>query len=101
MKNEGHVKKAVRKILDTTPGCYHFMPPANGYGRSGIPDIIGCVNGRFFGIETKFGTNKPTALQEREIQMIREANSIAWVVSDRNIAEWEVSFKQWADNVSS
>ena len=51
MKNEGDVKKAVKKVLDKTDNCYYFMPPANGYGRSGIPDFIGQVNGYFFGIE--------------------------------------------------
>lgn len=41
MKNEADVKKAVKKILSSFPAdeIWYFMPPANGYGRSGIPDL--------------------------------------------------------------
>lgn len=33
---EAKVKANVRKLLDEL-GIYHFMPPANGFGRAGIP----------------------------------------------------------------
>jgi hypothetical protein len=63
---EAKVKLAVRKILDSL-GIYYFMPPGVGFGRAGIPDIIGCMNGRFIAIECKAGKGKATALQEREL----------------------------------
>jgi hypothetical protein len=70
MKNEADVKKVVKKILSSYPETemWYFMPPANGYGRSGIPDFVGCYKGNFFAIETKFGDNHPTNNQLREIQ---------------------------------
>lgn len=98
MKNEGDVKRKVRAVINSVSGSYHFMPPANGYGRSGIPDIVGQVDGKFFAVETKFGNNKPTANQEREILGIREAGGEAWVVSDRNLEAWGVEFKEWANS---
>ena len=55
MKKEEDVKKVVKTILKGTPKCWWFMPPANGFGRSGIPDFVGHVNGHFFAVETKFG----------------------------------------------
>ena len=67
---ESKVKKQVRIILDEL-GIYHFMPPANGYGRAGIPDIVGCYNGRFVAVECKAGKNTTTALQERELSRIK------------------------------
>jgi len=33
------------------------------FGSSGSPDIIGCYNGNFVGVECKVGNNKPTELQ--------------------------------------
>lgn len=96
MKNEGDVKRKVRTIINCVRDSYHFMPPANGYGRAGIPDIIGQVNGKFFAVETKFGKNKPTANQEREIAAILETGGKAWIVSDQNLNSWEAEFKEWA-----
>lgn len=97
MKNEGDVKKAVRKVLDSVDQCYYFMPPANGYGRSGIPDFIGQVNGQFFGIETKFGKNEPTANQVREIGLVIQNGGQCWIVREGvSLAGWEAEFRGWA-----
>ena len=44
------------------------MPSTGGYGSSGVPDIITCYEGRFIGIECKANGNKPTALQQKNLQ---------------------------------
>jgi Holliday junction resolvase len=82
-KVKTHVKKALVEL-----GFYYFMPPANGFGRAGIPDIVGCrTDGRFFGIECKAGKGKTTALQERELARIQEAGGIALVVNEDNVTK--------------
>ena len=86
MTPEAKVKAKVRRILDELD-IYYFFPPANGYGRAGIPDVIGCVNGRFIAIECKAGKNTTTALQERELQRITDAGGFAMVVNEENIEE--------------
>ena len=88
MTPEGRVKAAVKKLL-TGLGAYYFSPPANGYGRTGVPDIVGCYRGYFFAVECKAGRGKATALQELEIARIREAGGVAWVVNEENIEEIE------------
>ena len=96
---EVKVKIAVCKILDTL-GAYYFKPPANGYGRQGIPDIVGCMNGKFFAIECKAGKNKTTALQDMNIAKIHGQAGYAIVVNETNtqdVAEmmkriWELDF---------
>jgi Holliday junction resolvase len=80
---EKAVKAKVKTVLESE-GVYYFMPPANGFGRSGVPDIVACVNGLFLAIECKAGTNKPTALQVREIESIRRNNGVAVVVNEAN-----------------
>jgi hypothetical protein len=44
------------------------------------------VNGHFLAIECKAGSNKPTALQVREIELIRLAGGVAVVANEEN---WE------------
>lgn len=80
---EKAVKVKVKAVLESE-GVYYFMPPANGYGRSGVPDFVACVNGLFLAIETKANGNKPTALQIREIETIRRNNGVAVVVDETN-----------------
>lgn len=80
---EGAVKAKVTKVLREA-GVYYFFPATHGYGRSGVPDIICCVDGMFLGIECKAGKNKPTALQMREIEAIHQAGGAAIVVNETN-----------------
>jgi len=91
---EGKAKAAVRKMLDRL--CiYHFMPPGMGLGRSGIPDIIGCYQGRFIAIECKAGKGKTTALQERELQWIKDAGGFVFVARENNLEELEERLRAW------
>ena len=83
---ENKVKADVRKLLDEFD-IYHFMPAANGFGRAGIPDIIGCVDGRFIAIECKAGKGKTTALQERELEWIAETGGFTFVAREDNLDE--------------
>jgi Holliday junction resolvase len=66
-------------------GAYSFYPVTGGYGASGVPDIVGCLNGRFFGIECKAGNNKPTALQEKNLEAIQAAGGVALVINEENM----------------
>jgi Holliday junction resolvase len=81
---ESKVKAQLRKKLDAL-GIYHFMPPANGFGRAGIPDIVGCYNGQFVAFECKANGGRTTALQEREIHAIQSAKGWAFVISELNV----------------
>ena len=81
---EAKVKAAVKKLLDEM-GIYHFSPFQAGMGRAGIPDIIACYNGLFLAIECKAGKGKTTALQEREINAIRAAKGLAFVINEENV----------------
>lgn len=81
---EAKVKAAVVKLLKAND-VYYFFPATGGYGRSGVPDIICCLKGRFVAIECKAGDNKPTELQLREMHKIHKANGITMVVNEKNI----------------
>jgi penicillin-binding protein-related factor A (putative recombinase) len=84
MTPEAKVKKKVAqqlKLLD----AYYFYPVTGGYGRSGVPDIVGCYKGKFFAIECKAGTNKPTPLQALNLEQIMLTGGIALVINEENV----------------
>jgi hypothetical protein len=71
-------KAAVRKML-VKHGIYYFMPPGMGLGRSGIPDIIGCHNGKFIAIECKAGKGKTTRCKTASLpRLLSQAGSRSW-----------------------
>ena len=51
-----------------------------GFTKSGIPDILACVNGIFVGIELKATNGRPSALQLYNIDEIRRSGGIAMVL---------------------
>jgi len=81
---EGRVKDSVQKLLKELE-VYYFTPVTGGYGRSGVPDLVCCVDGMFLAIECKAGDNKPTPLQYREMDLIRVAKGVAMVVRENNV----------------
>ena len=94
MTPEAKVKKRIKSILEELQ-CYFFMPPANGYGRAGIPDFVGCLNGMFFSIEAKAGKGKTTALQDRELERIRQAGGFALIVNEENLDGLKIILERW------
>jgi Holliday junction resolvase len=75
----------VKQLKQLGSHVYYFFPATGGYGRSGVPDIVGCFNGKFWAIECKAGKNTTTALQDRELNAIRSARGEAWVVNEANV----------------
>lgn len=76
-------------------GAYFFYPVTGGYGSSGVPDIVGCYNGIFFGIECKAGKNKPTALQQKNLDAIGKAGGVAMVINEDNVHEVKTNLGVW------
>jgi Holliday junction resolvase len=86
MTPEKKVKnQIVKQLKELGEQVYYFFPATGGYGRSGVPDIIGCYNGKFFAIECKAGKNTTTALQQRELEAIGRAGGVPWVVNESNV----------------
>ena len=61
-------------------GCWVLKTWGNSIQRSGVPDLICCVNGLFVGIELKAETGKPSELQLWNISEIRKAGGVAMVL---------------------
>ena len=77
---ESVIVKAIMKYLNGIPDCFCWKEHGGMYGTAGIPDIIACINGRFYGFEVKTESGKPTKLQESTIRKILAAGGTAMVV---------------------
>lgn len=80
---EAKVKKKVTDQLQKM-GAYYFFPVTGGFGNSGIPDIVGCLRGKFFAIECKAKGGKTTRLQDSHLEEIRKQGGIALIINDDN-----------------
>ena len=83
---EAKVKAKIKAILKAH-NIYYAMPIGTGYGNSGVPDFLCCVNGRFVAIEAKAGKGTTTALQEKNLTNVRESGGLAMVVNETNIED--------------
>ena len=77
---ESDIVAAILRYLRTVPGCFAWKTHGGMYGTAGIPDIIACVEGRFFAFEVKTESGKVTPLQAATIQKILVAGGMAAVV---------------------
>lgn len=78
---EALCKKHIRVIL-AEEDVYYAMPVGSGYGNSGVPDFLCCVNGRFLAVEAKAGKGKTTALQDKHIEEIERCKGKTLVMYD-------------------
>ena len=69
----------IKKYIESQGG-WQVKYFANKYTRSGIPDILACINGHFVGIEVKSDTGAPTELQRHSVRAIRKAGGFAFVL---------------------
>jgi len=89
MTPESKVKAKIKAILKAH-NVYYVMPIGTGYGNSGVPDFLCCVNGKFLGIEAKAGKGKTTALQEKNLRQIQESGGLVMVVDEDSIEEVQI-----------
>lgn len=85
---EGYEKDDICAYLDKLALCWYMKPATFGYGKSGVPDIIVCLGGRFVGIEVKRPGKVPTPIQVRRMDEIRAAGGLAfWGTAEKVLAE--------------
>ena len=80
-KPETRRQRKIQKLLrQRYPGIWLFKTHGSEYQPAGLPDLIGCLHGRFFGLEVKEPDEPPSAIQEEEIADIIAAGGIAGVI---------------------
>jgi len=74
------VQRIVNTLESKFPGCYVRKIHGNPFQHAGIPDLVGCLDGLFFGFEVKTDTGKTTKIQELEGESIRTAGGLHAVI---------------------
>lgn len=88
MAQEKTFENKVKRFLEKE-GAWHVKFFANSFTKSGIPDILACVNGYFVGVEVKAQNGKPSELQLYNIRKIREAGGFAMVLYPSGFNEFK------------
>jgi hypothetical protein len=96
---ESYEKDEIKKYLKSI-GAWYFSPFMAGFGKSGVPDIICCIEGTLWGLEVKREGKSPTTLQQHRISEIKAAGGQAtWGVAAKvcaDINRWRKSKKEQA-----
>lgn len=83
---ESNLVKKVETYIKTTfkEKAWFFNIGGNASQRSGVPDILVCINGRLIGLELKRedGTGRPSKQQEIECRKINNAGGIAIITNN-------------------
>lgn len=74
---EKDIVAAILRHLKNRPRCFAWKTHGGMYGTAGIPDIIACIDGRFYAFEVKQPSGRLTRLQEVTIEKIRAAGGVA------------------------
>ena len=85
---EKDFQRRVLKILREIPDSYWVR--FNDRKTFGVPDILGCVKGRFFALELKRkknGSYKATPLQRYHLKKIREAYGEAFILTPETLGQ--------------
>jgi hypothetical protein len=74
---EKDIVAAILRHLKSRSRCFAWKTHGGMYGTAGIPDIIACVDGRFYAFEVKQPGGKLTRLQKIALGKIQAAGGMA------------------------
>ena len=78
MKEKNIENKIKRHLGDI--GAYFVKFHATAFTRSGVPDILACINGRFVAIEVKQEQGRISPLQEAHRRQIIKSGGVSLIV---------------------
>lgn len=79
----------IKKYLDSLPNCWYFKFWAGPYSKSGIPDIIALINGKFVGIEVKGPKGVASELQKRNIRLINKCGGYGVILYPKDFEQFK------------
>ena len=72
---ENKIQASIVRFLKKQEGCWVY--PTCDRFTVGVPDVIGCLKGRFFALEVKQPTGRLSKIQAYQSDRIRSAGGIA------------------------
>ena len=97
MAQEKQIENKIKNFLKIND-IYFVKFFANGFTKSGIPDILACIKGKFVGIEVKAEKGKPSPLQIYNKNQIEKSGGIAYILYPKDFEEFKKDIKKMLDN---
>lgn len=79
-KPESRRQRRIQRELKKQVGGWWFKVHGGPFQKAGVPDLVGCVEGRFFALEVKEPGEEPTKLQAETMKKIRLAGGTSYPV---------------------
>lgn len=89
MAAEKNFENKIKNYLKDN-GCWYVKYFANRMTKSGIPDILACVNGFFVAIEVKASNGKPSELQLYHRDEIRKAKGMSIILYPEQLDDFKL-----------
>lgn len=89
MAEEKNFENRVKAYLKSKGVWYIKYWGGARFTKSGIPDLLACVNGKFYAIELKASNGKPLDLQLYAIEQIRKAGGKAFVLYPKDFNKFK------------
>ena len=90
---EKRFEEKIKRFLSDN-GAWFVKYFANRMTKSGVPDILACVNGHFVAIEVKAETGKPSELQLYNVRKIQESGGVAMILYPKDFDKFKQLIKQ-------
>lgn len=94
MAKESNFQTKIIKYLESQ-GAYVIKYNASGISKTGVPDLLACVNGKFIAIEVKAPNGIASKLQEYNLKQIQKAGGIGLILYPKGFDE----FKKIIENI--
>lgn len=75
------VERIRTKVLAPLPRSFFFKVHGGPFQQVGIPDLIGCLEGRFVAIEVKQPGKEPTKIQATILKKLAAAGAVVGVAT--------------------
>jgi len=89
MAGEKLFENKIKKYLKDN-GCWFIKYFANRMTKSGVPDILACVNSYFLAIEVKASNGRPSELQFYHREQIRNCNGISIILYPDQFEDFKI-----------
>lgn len=93
MGSEKNLENRIKNFLKSKR-IWYVKFHGTGFTKSGVPDLLTCINGKFVAIEVKSQIGKTTKLQDFHMQEIRNCGGIAMVVRPSNFEDFKLRIEE-------
>lgn len=92
---EAKFQEQVIKYLKSLDNCWYVKIWGGGFMKSGIPDILCCIKGKFIALELKAENGKASALQKYNIDKINKSGGLGYILYPNQFEQFKKEMKRY------